>query len=298
MPRAKLDHAFCLTARCHEGKKKTDFYDTAVTGLVLECRSTGGKTFYLRYDQDGRQRQVKLAAFGDAPFAQVKRKAERLRSEVVMGGDPATAKAERRAIPLYAELAAQHMADAKLHQRSYSTTEAYMRNHIELRWGKMRLTDIDGRAVAQWLASKRGEGLAAGTVEKIRAIMSRSFELGRRWGVPGCDRNPCRDVPRKPLNNARERYVTSEEAARLVAAAEASRNTQLAAIIRLLLLTGMRVSELLSARWENVEVERRTLFVPTSKTGRSRYVPLARAALDVIESLPRGRFLFPNPATR
>lgn len=44
MPKAKLDHAFCLTARCEEGKKKPDYYDEAVTGFVLECRSIGGKT--------------------------------------------------------------------------------------------------------------------------------------------------------------------------------------------------------------------------------------------------------------
>lgn len=297
MPKAQLDHAFCLTARCEEGRKKTDYYDQTVTGFVLECRSTGGRTYYLRYqDQAGRQQQHKIGRWEDISFAQAKKAAQRLRSEVVMGGDPAAAKAERKAVPLFAGLAAQHMADAELHQRSYSTTEAYVRNHIVPRWGKVRVSDIDGRAVAQWLAAKRAEGLAAGTVEKIRAIMSRSFELGRRWGVPGCDRNPCRDVPRKPLNNARERYVTADEAARLVDAAAASRNKQLAAIVRLLLLTGMRVSELLSARWENVDLDRRTLFLPTSKTGRSRYVPLAGAAVEVIGALPRkGEFLFPNP---
>jgi hypothetical protein len=104
-------------------------------------------------------------------------------------------------------------------------------------------------------------------------------------------------VPRKPLNNARERFVTVDKATRLVAAA-ASRNPRLAAIVQLLLLTGMRVSELLSAKWENVDGERRTLFVPTLKTGRSKYVPLAQAALDVIAALPREKgatYLFPTP---
>lgn len=81
----------------------------------------------------------------------------------------------------------------------------------------------------------------------------------------------------------------------MIAAADASRNKQLGAIVRLLLLTGMRVSELLSSRWEHVDLERRTLYVPTSKTGRSRFVPLAQAAVDVIGGLPRGEFLFPNP---
>lgn len=296
MPKAKLDHAFCLLARCEDGKKKTDYYDEAVTGFVLECRPTGGKTFYLRYDQDGRQRTVKLAAYGDAPLSSIRRKAEKLRSEVVLGDDPAAKKAQARAVPLYAELAAQHIADAELHQRSFSTTEAYMRNHIVTKWGRVRLTDIDSRSVARWLASKRDEGLAPATVLKIKIIFSRSFELGARWGVAGCERNPVRAVESKPVNNARERYVTAEEAARLVEAAKASRNPQLAAIVQLLLLTGMRVSELLSTRWVDVDLDRRSLHVPMSKTGRSRHVPLAQAALDVIAGLPRGEFLFPSPA--
>jgi integrase len=296
MPKVRLDATIAATARCEEGKKKTDYYDETVTGFVLECRSTGGKTYYLRYqDQSGSQRQHKIGGFGDVTFAQAKKAAQKLRSEVVMGGDPNARKADVKAVPRYAELAAMHMADAKLHQRSYSTTEAYVRNHIVPRWGMTRLTDIDSRAVAQWLADKREEGLAPATVLKIKMIFSRSFELGRKWDVVGSDRNPVRSVEAKPVNNARERYVTAEEAARLIKAAEASRNPQLASIINLLLLTGMRVSELLSARWANVDLDRRTLFVPTSKTGRSRYVPLAQAAIDVIASLPRGTFLFPNP---
>lgn len=119
--------------------------------------------------------------------------------------------------------------------------------------------------------------MASATVVKIKAIFGRSFELGARWGVAGCERNPVRGVQSKPLNNARERYLTAAEATRLLAAAEKSRNPQLAAVVGLLLLTGMRVSELLSTRWEHVDVERRALHVPTSKTGRSRYVPLADA---------------------
>lgn len=296
MPKAKLDHVFCLTASCADGSKKTDFYDDTVTGFVLECRSTGGKTYYLRYDQDGRQKQHKIGRWEDVPFAQAKKAAQRLRSEVVMGGDPAAKKAEARAVPLYAELAAKHMVDAELHQRSYSTTEGYMRVHIVTRWGRVRLTDIDPQAIARWLADKRDGGLAPATVLKIKMIFSRSFELGLRWGVPGCERNPLKAVASKPVNNARERYVTAKEAARLVEAARASRNPQLALIVSLLLLTGMRVSELLSARWADVDLDRRSLFVPTSKTGRSRHVPLAQAAVDVIAGLRRGEWLFPNAA--
>ncbi len=295
MPKLTLTHSSALLAQCEPGKRKTDFYDDTVTGFVLECRSGGGRTYYLRYDQAGRQKQHKIGRYEDITFAAAKKAAQKLRSEVVMGGDPSARKAEAKAVPVYAELAAMHMADAELHQKSYSTTEAYVRNHIVARWGTYRLTDIEPRAVTQWLAVKLAEGLAPATVEKIRVIFGRSFELGQRWGIPGCERNPTKGSPRRPLNNARERYVTAEEARRLIKAAEDSRNSQLAAIVSLLLLTGMRVSELLSARWENVDLERRSLYVPTSKTGKSRYVPLAEAAVNVIAALPRGEFLFPSP---
>lgn len=298
MPRVKLDASFALTAQCTEGKKRTDYWDTTTTGFVLEVRSTGGKTWYIRFeDQTGTQKQHKIGRYEDISFASAKKAAQRLRSEVVMGGDPAAKKAEAKAVPLYAELAAQHLADAKLHQRSYDTTAMYVRRHILPKWGRTRLTDIDGRAVAQWLAAKGDDGLAPATVLKIKAILGRSFTLGARWGVPGCDKNPVRGIQSKPLNNARERYLNPAEAARLLTAARQSRNPQLASVIGLLLLTGMRVSELLSTRMEHVDMDRKTLFVPTSKTGRSRYVPLAQAAVEIIDSMPKAAgatYLFPS----
>ena len=55
MPKVKLDHAFSLTAQCESGRRKTDYWDVIVSGFVLEARSSGGKTYYLRYfDPAGR----------------------------------------------------------------------------------------------------------------------------------------------------------------------------------------------------------------------------------------------------
>lgn len=302
MPKAKLDYAFVSTADCEPGKKKTDWYDETVTGFVLECRSSGGKTYYLRYqDQGGSQKQHKIGRWEDVPFAKAKKEAQRLRSEVVLGGDPGAKKALAKAIPLYGELAAMHLDHAKSYQRSYADTEMYVRRHILPKWGKVRLTDINSRAVALWLSEKAAEGLAPATVEKIRVIFGRSFVLGASWDVPGCDRNPTRGIPRKPLNNARERFLSTEEATRLRLAVAASQNKQLKHIVGLLLLTGARVRELLDARWEHVDVERQTWLIPTSKTGKPRHVPLSTAALEVLAAMPRFKdcpWLVPNPETR
>lgn len=302
MPKAKLDHAFVSTAQCQPGKAKTDWYDTTVTGFVFERRSSGGGTYYFRFSapSSGRQAQFKIGGEGDISFAAAKKRAVQLRSEVVMGGDPRAKKTEARAVPTYGALSTMHLSEAKLTQRSYSTTEMYVRRHIIPKWGKVRVNEIDSRGVSQWMGELQAKGLAPATVEKIRVIFGRSFELGARWGIPGCDKNPTRGVSRKPLNNARERFLSAEEAARLREAVAASQNPRLKDIVGLLLLTGARVGELLQARWEHIDLDRRSWLIPTSKTGRSRHVPISSAALAIIEDLPRYdkcEWLIPNPTT-
>lgn len=281
MPKAKLDAAYALNASCDDGKKKTDHWDIHIRGLTLEVRSTGGKTFYLRYqDKHGRQRQHKIAAYGDVTVADVRKEAQRLRSEVTLGGDPAAAKQVTKSVPTYAEFAIKHLAHAKTYQRSYDTTELHIRLHILPRWGKLRLSEITRPDVAEWLAEKSAEGLALATVEKTRVIFGRSFELAMQWEVPGVERNPTRGIKRPPINNKRERFLTPTEAQRLQQAVNASRNTQLKHIVGLLLLTGARVSELLNAEWRYIDLERRAWLIPTTKTGKPRHVPLSQAAID------------------
>lgn len=302
MPKATLDYAFVSTAECEPGKRKTDWWDRTIKGFVLECRAGGGRTYYLRYQTlAGEQRQYKIGRYEDITFATAKKEAARLKSEVTLHHDPCEKKAKAKSIPLYGELAEMHLADAKLHQKSFKDTEMYVRRHILPKWAKVRLTDINSRAVAQWLVDKDKEGLAPATVEKIRVIFGRSFVLGASWDVPGAERNPTQGIRRPRLNNARQRYLTAEEAARLRSAAAESFNNQLQHIVDLLLFTGARVNELLTAQWQHVDLDRKTWLIPTSKTGRPRHVPLPTPAIEIIQGLPKFKgcpYLIPNPETR
>ncbi|WP_245257558.1 tyrosine-type recombinase/integrase [Methylocapsa acidiphila] len=63
------------------------------------------------------------------------------------------------------------------------------------------------------------------------------------------------------------------------------------AAIRLLILTGARLREILNARWSDVDAARGTLFLPDSKTG-AKPIFLNTAAFDVLNDLPR---LVDNP---
>lgn len=300
IPKAILNAAFVAAAVCPPGRSKIDFYDLEIKNFILEVRP-GGKTFAYRYkDLAGRQCQYKIAKVEDLTAAAARKEAQKLRARVATGDYPGAAKALARSIPQYATLADLHLEYALLHLKSFTSTEMVIRRHILPKFGKVRLTDITSRDVALWLAAKRAEGLAPATVEKLRVTLGRSFELGARAAVPGTEKNPARGIPRKPLNNARERFLSAEEATRLRDAVAMSNNTQLQHIVGLLLLTGARLRELLDARWENINVERKSWLIPTSKTGKPRHVPLSAAALAIIGRLPKFDdcpWLVPNPVT-
>lgn len=303
MPKIQqLTHAFCLTAQCQPGRARTDYFCQTTLGFCLECRDSGGRTYTFRYqDEYGKLRQRRISPYGDITFAEAQKIARKWRAEVVTGGDPAVRKAEKKAVPTYDTLADQHHDYVKTYSKNPGNTEAILRVHIRPRWGKKRLDEIATPDIAKWLAELRTSGKAPATVEKIRITFNRSFELALRWQTPGVKFNPVRGIARPRFNNARDRYLSSDQAARLLKATEASRNPQLRNIVGLLLLTGARKRELLDAKWENINLDQKVWFIPTSKTGKARYVPLSQSALDMIDQLPRYEkcpWLLPNPKTR
>lgn len=302
MPKVKLDSSFCRVALCESGKRKTDYYCTTNTGLQLEVRASGGKTYYVRYnDSYGVLKQIKIGRYEDVNFEDARKRAKLIRSRAALGEDPSREKAERKATPTYGELADQHIADAKTYLKRPENIEQVIEGHLRPRWGKLRLDEIKQQDVGKWLAEKLKSGLAPSTVEKIRVTFNRGFELAAKWGIPGGQVNPVKGVPRRKYNNARQRYLTAEQAKRLHQAVEASTNTQLRFIVGLLLLTGARKSELLYAKWEHVDLERKAWFIPETKTGKPRHVPLSQSAIDLIHALPtfgKCDWLIPNPETR
>ncbi len=302
MPIVRLDNTFISTSYCPPDKKKIDFYDEEMGKFLLEVRPSGGRTYYVKYqDETGRTRQRKIGSASIVTLTQARKEAKRLLAEIELGGNPQDERQAKRAIITYAELSKKHLAFIKTQARSYTTIEGYVRRHIIPRWGKKLVSDIKQPDIAAWLGEKKESGLAIATVEKIRVILSRSFELAIKWGIPGVDRNPVKGISLGPINNARDRALSEEESVRLHAAVGASANTQLKYVVGLLLLTGARISELLKAEWRHVDVENRRWLIPTSKTGKHRYVPLSQAAVDLINALPRFKdckYLVPNPDTK
>ena len=101
-------------------------------------------------------------------------------------------------------------------------------------------------------------------------------------------------------DNKQERFLTSEEAEVLYEKLKLSENTMLQYIVPMLILTGARKREVLDARWEDFDFERRSWRIHTTKLGRPRHVPLSDGAVALLNSMKRYSdcpWAFPNPKT-
>ena len=100
MPIVKLSSNFVSKAVCPEGKKKINYYHKDIRGFLLEVRSSGGKTYALRYrDEHNRQCQYKIGDSKDISFEKARRAAEKARGKVVLGQDPSEDKRTKRKVP-------------------------------------------------------------------------------------------------------------------------------------------------------------------------------------------------------
>ncbi|WP_254775811.1 site-specific integrase [Ralstonia sp. 25mfcol4.1] len=135
---------------------------------------------------------------------------------------------------------------------------------------------------------ERLQHVRAGTVIRELAYLSAIINHARReWGinVP----NPVASVRKPPTPQGRNRVLLAEEECRLLTALVATgrRNPWLRPMAILSLETALRRGELLALRWSNINLEDQTAFLPTTKNGAARAVPLSRKAVSLLRDLPR-----------
>ena len=161
--------------------------------------------------------------------------------------------------------------------------KAIMRKPIA-RWG---MANLSAARIAAY-REERLQEVSAGTVIRELAYLSAIINHARReWGinVP----NPVQMVRKPQSPQARSRVLTDEEVSKLLMALEPTgrRGHWTKPAVQLALATAMRRGELLSLRWENIDLQGRTAFLPDTKNGDSRTVPLSSIAVQVLAELPR-----------
>lgn len=301
MPKTYLTTRMVQTIKCPVGKSKLDLFDSNCKGLLLETRNTGGQTYYLRY-QDGRgdTRYVRLADAKDVSLAQARALADKRRNQVAMGIDPGAEKANMRSVPTFADfMDKRYMPYVKGYKKSWQSDDSYQRNHLLPAFGKKRLDEITKSDVIAFHHGIRAKGKAVGTANRCLIMLRYAMNLAERWEIPGVTKNPTKDVPLFPDPNKKERFLSQEEAQSLYIAVQASVNPKLQYIIPMLILTGARKREVLDAKWEEFDLDRRQWRVSVTKAGKPRYIPLSDGVIQLLTTMPRDNatWVFPNPKT-
>jgi integrase len=277
-----------------------DFFDITCPGLMVEIRPTGRKTFYFRYlDSRRRQRQHRIGNLHDLSLELARRQVQKLRLRVALGEDLIQTKRELAKVPtVSAFIHEQYLPFVQGYKRSWECDKGLLRKHIEPIWGRRFMDQVTKADVMTLMASHR-KTHAAGSCNRLLILLRYFFSLAKKWETPGIQSNPASAVPLMPEDNHRERYLTAEEAQRLYQAVCKSDNPMLKFIVPALVLTGARKREVLDARWEDFDFERRIWRIPVTKLGRPRHVPMSDGVIRLLHSVPRHEcpWVFPNPNT-
>jgi integrase len=303
MPMIQLSAQACQAAACLNGRAKTDYYDTAITGFILTVSASGSKVFSLRYrDQYGKQRQHKIGDAKSITFDKARLQAQKLRSKVVLGENPADEKQALRKIPTLCEFITDvYLPHVRQHRRNFQSTISFLNIHIVPKFGSKHLDAITSEMLSEAHLAMRTKGYALAMANKLPVLFKIMYNLGKRKKVQGTASNPADGVALFVANNAKERFLTAEETQRLQVALEQSDNTQLRFIVPLMLMFGCRKRELLDSKWCDFDLVRRNWHIPMSKNGKARNIPISAKALELLEGLPRWEgcpYVVPNPETR
>jgi integrase len=264
------------------GSRKLRLFDDKLSGFFMEVWPSGMVSFYVRYrDQRGRQREMRIGRLGDVTVDQARKRAQEIRAESSLGGDPAAERDRLRAVPTFSDFVEnRYLPFAKERLKSYRDHEGFYRLRLKALWGSRRLDEIKAPDVAELQDRLRRQGLSNATVNRYTAFVRRVFNLALRWEAYE-GRNPAVHAEMRREQH-RDRYLGPDQLRALFRALAVERNRSAAGAIALLAATGARRGEALGARWVDIDWERQLWTIPISKSGRRRHIPLSKAAVAIL----------------
>jgi integrase len=149
----------------------------------------------------------------------------------------------------------------------------------------LRMMAVSGMTIAGW-RDRRLKIVKGSTVNRELAIIRHAIDIARKeWGLH-ID-NPCSIVRRPSSSMPRDRRLVGDEQRYLIDAMGSSRNPYIRPLVLLGLETAMRRGELLDLRWKHIKFDGLTAFLPMTKNGQVRTVPLSSAAVRILQAIPR-----------
>lgn len=288
---------------------KTKFYfDDDLAGFGFYRTTTGTGTFFVEFRPvaGGSKKRLKLGRVGALKANEAREAARKAIAHAGLGKDLAKDRAHERAAGTVKELVEEYIAGKEMKPATRSFYETTLKKHIVPHLGSQKAVAVSRVDVQR--AHMKMSKTARYSANRAMALLSAAYVWGAKRGLAPEGMNPAASIDRNK-EEARERYLSPDEMARL---GDALREAETVGIphkasdskhapkeknrtiyglhvtgaIRLLMLTGCRLREILNLKWNEYDAKRGLLLLPDSKTGRKTIV-LSEAAQTELESIPR-----------
>jgi integrase len=272
-------------------------YDGEVKGFGLRVTKAGARSFILNYRAAGAERRITIGSYPDWKVSTARKEAMRLKRLVDQGFDPMGERHEERAAPTMHDLCARYLTDHAPRKREASRREdeALIRRWIKPELGTKKVADIRHADIDALHRKITGHGTPT-RANRTASLLSKMFSLAIRWEMR--DDNPAKGIERNS-EERRNRYLVGDELRRLTEALAAYPFQTSADAIRLMLLTGARRGEVLSATWSQFDIEAGIWVKPSANTKQKREhrIPLSAPVKQLLARIKASsggsEFLFP-----
>jgi integrase len=278
------------------GKTRQEIADRESPGLYLIIQPTGSKSWAFRYRsrEDGKVKKMTLGQFPAMSLGDAHKAAEAVRTLIANKVDPIAARAEQVAVDkgklfetIAADFAKHHIE--KLNKPGTQYEHKRMLNtDILPHWTGKNIEDIDLDHINRLLTAKLETGVTT-SVNRIQSLICKLFKWAKQTGR--IKYNVATDLPKLVKENARERVLSHEEL-RICWLAADRIGYPFGDVVKLLILTGQRSTEITRMSWEelNFAFLKGPIFtIPKerAKNGLKHIVPLAPAVAGIIRAVPQ-----------
>ena len=265
-------------------------WDDDIPGLGLRVLPSGRKGYIVQYRAGRRSRRMSLGPSTVLTCEQARNRAITIIAAARNGEDPAAERdAGRKAITVK-ELSERFDKEHISIRVKPSTAKEYRRNlerFILPALGRLTVTDITRADVAKFHHDLRHIPYQA---NRCLEVISKMFSLAELWGLRPDGSNPRKHIKKYP-EEKRERFLSAAELRRV---GEVLREMEVEGVelpsailaVRLLILTGCRLNEIMTIKWEYVDFTDKVLRLPDSKTG-AKVVHLGQPAIELLKTAER-----------